>query len=100
MPSNAQAIADLETARDTLHQQYGATGDNRFVTAANQVNTEIKAIVLQNLNDADYVPNTDAFKGVTAAAQSFLGLLNDLKTAFAAVAGLAGIIDKVIGYIK
>jgi hypothetical protein len=103
MATNADAIKDLEAAKDALEKQVpaatGKTGDD-LMLAIQKLADEIGQLVTQALDDADYLPRTNAFKAVTADAQTFLTTLKRIKTALSVVAGLAQLIDKAISYVK
>jgi len=101
MPDFTQAVTDLEKARDGLASQLLATpGNGDLIDAKDQIEAEINQIVTQGLSDSPYVPQTDAFKAVTAQAKDFFTKLTNIKNAAGAASALAGLIDKVIGYIK
>ncbi len=102
MPTNADAIHDLEAAKSALERQIaaatGATAD-RVLLAIQCLADEAGALAAATLTDA-YAPQTDAFKAVTNDARHFVAALNSIKQALAVVAGLAQILDKAISYIK
>lgn len=102
MTTNAEAIAALVASKTTLQAQTdGASGDTlrHLIGTIHMISSEIGANEVAVLNNAPYVPATDAFKGVTNDAKSFLATLNDLKAAFAAVGGVASALDSVIKLI-
>ena len=89
MPTNADAVADFEAAKNALEKQVPAAIDttaDKLLLAIQSIADEVGALETVLLTHA-YVPQTDAFKAAT----------NDGKTL---VAGLAQILDKVISYIK
>jgi hypothetical protein len=101
MPASSEAVADLEAASDAISAQLISNpGNADLINAQYNIQAEIDAIETNLLNNAPYVPQTDPFKAVTAQAKGFVTTLTNIKTAFKAAAGLAGLIDKVIGYIK
>ena len=100
--TNGDAIAALEESKAKLQEQCaGADKDtlNQLMTANHNISSEIGAKVLEALNNAPYIPATDAFKSVTADAQDFLDTLNKLKTVFGAIGTVASAIDTVVKLI-
>lgn len=102
MPTNADAIRDLETAKQALEAQVpaatGKTADN-LMLAIQEIADEVGALAAAALTNS-YVPQTDAFKAVTKDAKTFVATLNSIKRALALVAQLAEIVDNVISYIR
>lgn len=103
MATNATVTGDLEAAKQALEQQMpgavGTTGDE-LILAIQCIANEIGELEQVALENADYVPRTDAFKAVTTEAKAFLDTLKKIKTALAVAADLAGAIDMAISYVK
>lgn len=103
MATNATVIGDLEAAKQALEQQVpGAVGTmgDESILAIQCIANEIGELEQVALESAGYVPRTDPFKAVTTEAKAFLDTLKKIKMAQAEVAELAGVIDKVISYVK
>jgi hypothetical protein len=103
MATNADALNDLIAAKTALEDRCdGAAGETlqMLLDSIEDLADEIGALETQALSTAPYVPQTDAFKKVTDEAKAFEARLNNIKTAFSALAELAKVIDKAIGYIK
>jgi hypothetical protein len=99
MTTNAQAVAALVQSKAALQVQCDASSGQtlaQLVTTIHNISSEIGALEMAALNNANYVPATDAFKNATADAKSFLGTLNSLKQKFAAVGSVAKAIDSVV----
>lgn len=102
MTTNAQAIAALVQSKAVLQAQSDAASGDTLVQLENaigNISSEIGALESAALNNASYIPGTDAFKKVTASAQSFLKQLNTLKDVFAAVGAVASALDTVVNLI-
>jgi hypothetical protein len=102
MTTNAQAVAALIQTKAALQAQCdGSSGETlaQLLTAIHTISSEIGALEAAALNNANYVPGTDAFKKATADAKSFLAALNSLKQKFAAVGSVAKSLDSVVNLI-
>jgi hypothetical protein len=102
MTTNAQAIAALAQSKAALQAQCDASSDQtlaQLIATIHNISSEIGALEQAALNNANYVPTTDAFKSATADAKSFLDTLNSLKQKFAAVGSVAKALDSVVNLI-
>jgi hypothetical protein len=102
MTTNADAIAALVDSKTKLQAQTdAASGDTlrQLISAIHNISSEVGALEMAALDNANYLPATDAFKSATADAKSFLTTLNNLKAAFAEAGTIASALDKVISLI-
>jgi hypothetical protein len=102
MTTNAQAVAALAQSKTALQAQCDASSGQtltQLIATIHNISSEIGAIEQAALNNANYVPATDAFKSATADAKSFLDTLNSLKQKFAAVGSVAKALDSVVNLI-
>jgi hypothetical protein len=102
MTTNAQAVAALVQSKAALQAQCDASSGQtlaHLLTTIHNISSEIGALETAALNNANYIPATDAFKKATADAKSFLVTLNSLKQKFAAVGLLAKALDSVVNLI-
>src|ERR1700722_707463 len=102
MTTNADAIAALVDSKTKLQAQTdAASGDTlrQLISTIHNISSEVGALEAAALNNANYVPATDAFKSATADAKSFLTTLNNLKTTFAEAGAIASALDTVIKLI-
>jgi hypothetical protein len=102
MTTSAQAIAALVQSKAVLQSQCdSASGEtlNQLVATIQNISSEIGTLAASALNNAPYIPGTDAFKEATASAQSFLATLNSLQKAFSALASVASALDSVVKLI-
>lgn len=102
MATNQQAIHDLESAKAAFEAQVqaGASGPvlSNLMAAIDTTKTEIDQLVSQALA-AVYVPQTDAFKAVTAEAKTFVATLNAIKTAFTTAGQVLTAVATVMKYV-
>lgn len=102
MTTNADAIQALVESKAELQKQCDGADDdtlNKLITTIHNISSEIGALETAALNDAAYIPATDAFKSETEDAKSFLATLNNLKTAFGAIAQVASALDSLTNLI-
>ena len=102
MITNAQAIGALVQSKAALQAQCdGSSGKalDQLNATIHNISSEIGALEAAALNNANYVPATDAFKTVTADAKSFLTTLNRLKEIFGAIGSVAKALDTVVNLI-
>jgi hypothetical protein len=103
MPTNADAIRDLEDSKKALEDQCAAASGAallKLLLSIQHIADEVGAVEALMLATAAYVPQTDPFKSVTADAKAFIAALNSIKAAFAALGPLVQAIDKLLTYIK
>jgi hypothetical protein len=101
MPDNAQVIQQLEAASAALDSQLLNTpGDDDLINTKLKIQAEIGAIETNALNNAAYIPQTDAFKKETQEGKAFLDLLEKIKTSFAALGTVLGAVEDVIKFLK
>jgi hypothetical protein len=102
MTTEAGAIAALVDSKSVLQAQCDAASSDtlaQLIGAIQTISGEIGALEAAALNNANYVPATDAFKSATADAKAFLVTLNRLKTVFAAAGSVASALDSVINLV-
>ena len=102
MPTNADAIADLEAARETLKGQRatgGASSFTRLLIALQRITDEINALKRNGPETDSYAPRTEAFKSDMLAGQYFAEELASVAAEFASVAAVAPAVEKVRRYI-
>ena len=94
MTTNADAIKALIASKEELGKQL-----DQLQTAIDKISDEIDAKVSEALNNASYIPATDAFKKETQKGQDFLNKLKTLQTIFGTIGTVATAIDTVIKLI-
>ena len=103
MPTNSDAVAQLEGAKKQLEDQTAAASGAtllQLLTAIQHIADEVGAIEALNLDNAAYVPQSNSFQAATADAQAFVATLNHLKAMFAGVGQVAQAADTLLAMIK
>ena len=102
MPTNHDAIKELLDSKKALEAQVnaGATGSNldNLGDAIKTIGNEVRELVLQGLED-NYVPQSDAFKAVTAQAKAFVGKLKAIENAFKVLNSVVSAVTTVLKYV-
>ena len=103
MATNATAITDLEGSKAVLEGRCAAAsgaGLLKLLTAIQHVADEVGSLEMDQLGDADYIPQTTAFDAATADGAAFVATLKSIKAAFSGLSIVADAVDKLLTYIK
>ena len=100
MATTVETITTLLASRNALVAEtngLSTTAGQYLWTAIDDINSEIDQLTANALANADYVPQSDPFKAMTAEGKQFIGTLNDIKAVFS---GIDAVVAAALSVLK